>query len=39
VLGLCLLAGNAASLATPTLVFAICFSLSLLTTGIHLTRR
>jgi len=34
-----LLASNAVSVATPTLVFAISFSLSLLSTGLHLSRR
>lgn len=38
-LALWLLASNAASVATPMLVFAISFSLSLLSTGLYLTRR
>ncbi|HEY9397712.1 MAG TPA: hypothetical protein VIQ28_08825 [Burkholderiales bacterium] len=34
-----LMATSAATLATPSLVFAISFSLSVLSTGIYLTER
>ncbi|MFO7188778.1 MAG: hypothetical protein DIU74_003740 [Pseudomonadota bacterium] len=35
---LCLLATSAAAVATPALVFTLAFSLSVLSTGLHLTR-